>query len=139
MEQFKELDLDDFEVSECKDKKRLVSTGGFSIIHSKNGNRVILNANKVLSYFPQQDSVQIAYSDKYLAVADFISDDNTNYMLNKIGKNGVIYNTALVHEIVRRYELDFSSCTSQTFQVYNVQEMDNGTVVFIDMKPNEEA
>ncbi|WP_337019534.1 hypothetical protein [Oceanobacillus massiliensis] len=139
MEQLTKLNLGDFESSVCEDKRRSVSAGGFSVIHSNNGNRVILNEKKVLHYLAEQDAVQIAYSAKYLAVANFISENNTDYTLSKSGKNGVIYNSELVKEIVERYDLDFSDRTSQTFPVYEAQEMESGTVVFIDMKPDEEA
>jgi hypothetical protein len=127
------LNLDDFVASTCTDTTRTVGTGGMSVVNSSNGKRVSLNA-AILNELSHQNSVQISYTDDFVAIANYIGESNTDYSISKNGKNGVIYNTALVSELVEHFHLDYSNRTSITFPIMDVQENENGNVVFINMK-----
>lgn len=135
MSKFMVPNLEEFIASTCTDTTRAVGAGGLSIVNSSNGKRVTLNA-AILSKLEHHDSVQFAYTDDYIAIANYLGESNTDYSLSKNGKGGVIYNTALVNEIVNRFDLDYSNRTSITFPVMDVQESENGKVVFINMKPS---
>lgn len=128
-------DLNDFIPSTCTDTTRTVGAGGMSVINSSNGKRVTLNA-AILNELSHQDSIQFAYTDDFVAISNYLGASNTNYSLSKNGKSGVIYNTALVNEIVNRFNLDYSNRTSITFPVMDVQENENGKVLYISMKPS---
>ncbi|SDQ06757.1 hypothetical protein [Virgibacillus salinus] len=133
----KELpDLDSFVGSNCTDTKRTSGTGGLTIVYSQNGKRLSLNST-ILDHLTDQSSVQIAYTETYMAIANFIAEINTNYTLGKNGKSGVIYNAALVKEIIGRYHLDFTNRTSITFPIFEVQEIEGEKVIYIKMKPND--
>jgi hypothetical protein len=129
-------DLADFVASKCTDTTRTVGSGGMSIVYSSNGKRLTLNAI-ILNHFRHQKTVQIAYADDFIAIANYMGESNTNYAVGKSGKNGVIYNAALVKEIVNRFRLDFSSRTSMTFPVFDVQGQGNETTVYIQMKSSD--
>lgn len=130
------LDITTFEASTCSDINRFVGSGGLTIVFSNNGKRASMN-DATLGKFPHQDSVQFAYSDDVIAIANYIGETNTDYKLNKSGKNGVIYNASLVKEIVDRYHLDFSNRTSLTFPIMDIQEAEDGTIVYVNMNPTK--
>ncbi|NYF23567.1 hypothetical protein [Sporosarcina sp. JAI121] len=125
--------LTDFEASQCTDTTRAASSGGMSIVNSVNGKRLTLNAI-ILDSLSHPDSIQIAYTEGVIAIAKNLGDKHTDYKLSKSGKMSVIYNTALVKEIVERYELDYSERTSLTFPVLETDENDGEVIVFIQMK-----
>lgn len=129
-------ELDNFTPSQCKNKNRVTGTGGISIVDSSNGKRVRFNAS-MLSNFSSQTTIQVAYSENLLAIASNLGNSHTNYKLSKSGKNGVIYNAALVKEIVEKFELDFTNRTSRTFPIFDIQEKDNELIVYINMKSSE--
>ncbi|SDM42742.1 hypothetical protein [Sediminibacillus halophilus] len=129
------LDVTKFEASTCTDKNRSVRKGGVTVVYSDNGKRLSLNTS-ILEQLSDLTSVQIAYSDKLIAIANYLGESNTNYALKKNGKSNAIYNAVLVKEIIERYNLDYSNRTSLTFPVYKVQETDKGKVVYIDMNPS---
>lgn len=124
--------LEELVASTCTDTTRAVGTGGMSVVNSQNGKRVTLNS-AILSELEHRDSVQIAYTDDFIAIANYLGESNTDYSLGKSGKGGVIYNSALVQEIVTRFDLDYSDRTSITFSIADVLEGENGKVVFIGM------
>lgn len=126
-------DVNEFIPSTCIDTNRTIGTGGISVVYSSNGKRLTLNA-AILKHFSNKESVQIAYNDSLLAIATFLGDEHTDYVFSKSGKNGVIYNAALVKEIVSQFHLDFSNRTSITFPVYELQEQENEKIVIINMK-----
>ncbi|WP_117161418.1 hypothetical protein [Paraliobacillus sp. X-1268] len=128
------LDLAEFEASNCIDTIRPGTSGGLNVVYSKNGKRLSLNA-AILTQLSNQSTVQIAYSENHIAIANYIGDKNTNYTLKQQGKNGAIYNAALVKEIIERYQLDFSNRTSLTFPVFEVQDKDDEMIVYINMRP----
>ncbi|NRD77318.1 hypothetical protein HPT25_07375 [Bacillus sp. BRMEA1] len=125
--------LDEFVASTCTDTTRTTGAGGLSIVYSNNGKRLTLSS-AILNELSHQDSVQIAYTDDYIAIANYLGEAHTNYSLSKNKNSGVIYNTALVNEIVHRFDLDYSDRTSITFPVISVQESDSGNVVFIGVQ-----
>lgn len=128
--------IDEFVASKCTDNIRRVGTGGISIVYSSNGKRLTLNAS-ILNQLSSPESVQIAYTDDFIAIANHIGETNTNYTLSRNGKSGVIYNAALIKEIINRYHLDFSSRTSMTFPVFEVQEKGDEKIFFINIKTPE--
>lgn len=125
--------LEDFVASSCTDTTRAVGAGGMSVVNSSNGKRITLNA-AILNELTHRDSVQIAYTDDFIAIANYLGVSNTDYSLGKSGKGGVIYNSALVQEIVTRFDLDYFERTSITFPIAEIQEGENGKVVFIGMR-----
>ncbi|MGJ9385238.1 hypothetical protein [Salipaludibacillus sp. CF4.18] len=131
------LDVKTFKGSTHPDSTRANGGGGFSLIYSNNGKRAVLNAS-FLDMLSHPTTVQFAYSDDVLAIGTYLDERNTNYTLRKSGKNGAIYNAALVKELIDQYELDFSERTSLTFPIMKTQELDNEVIVFINMKPEVE-
>lgn len=125
--------LDEFVASTCTDTTRALGSGGMSVVNSSNGKRVTLSS-AILNELEHRNSVQIAYTDDFIAIANYLGESNTDYSLGKSGKGGVIYNSALVYEIVTRFDLDYSDRTSITFPIAEIQEDENGKVVFIGMR-----
>lgn len=142
MTQNSDLDIENFEPSDAPNTKRTKGTqnGGLSVVCTeKHGNRIGLNQAHILDYLSDPDRIQISFSDRYVAIGTYISEENPTYNIGRSGKNGVLYNSGLVRKIVRRFDLDFSERSSRTYPVFEIQEYDTGNIVFIDMLPEEDT
>lgn len=127
----------DFEASTCGVNSRASGKGGLSIVNCSNGKRITLNAT-VLKRISNPTSIQIAYSDEFIAISSFFGENHTNYPLKSSGTSAVIYNSTLVKEITERYELDFTNRTSLTFSLIVEDEQADQQIIYIKMKSGEE-
>lgn len=129
--------IEKFEASTCEVKIRTSGKGGLSLVCSSNGKRLTLS-KVFLESLSAPESIQIAYSEDFMAISPNFGEAHTDYLLKKGGDHAVIYNAALVKEIVDRFELDFSIRTSMTFSNFHVEENEGQPIIYIKMRSEKE-
>lgn len=128
--------LEDFKPLNFTQQKRDSEKKAISLVYAKTGKRVTL-LKDLLEHLPLgTDSVQIGYSDECLLISNYIDDNYTSYKLNSLGKNQAVYSSALIHSIVNRYELDYSTCSSLSFPIKKVIKEENKVLIVIDIISN---
>ncbi|MCM3625640.1 hypothetical protein M4D70_26085 [Brevibacillus borstelensis] len=94
---------------------RTAGAGVISIIKTtKNGNRITL-ASEVNQEIGEPERVQIAFTEREIAIAEELPNNDNYFMVKKQKSKGVIYSASLVKEITERFGLDFSDKVSITF------------------------
>lgn len=122
------FNLERFTASTCNDTPLRGKRGGLSIVSSNVSNRIGLS-KAIQKSLPNLDAVQIGYADEFLAISNHLGEEHTDYTLCNSGNNKVIYNTALVNEIIDQFSLCYSDRTSRTFPIAHVEN----NVVYIQM------
>lgn len=128
--------LEKFKPLNCTQKKRATIKGGLSVVCAATGKRVTLSKVLFDKLPPDTDSIQIGYSNDCLLISNYISEDYMSYKLNQLGNYKSVYNSALVQKIVTNYKLDFSNNSSISFPIKEVVNLENGTLILVDMISN---
>lgn len=108
------------------------SVKSFSIVNSNNGKRVAFSLS-LLEELSSPKTLEFATDTKNrkLYVAENLGGNFKSQEI-KYGGKGIIYNSTLVEEITKAFELDFSNKTSVSFRDIDVDEdEDTGEKVII--------
>lgn len=82
---------------------------GIRVINCKSGKRLEIS-KKILSTLGNPNEISFLYTNKLLILA---TSDEPGFLL-KGRKHNIVYSSALVAEIAKRFSLDFSDCTCIT-------------------------
>lgn len=121
----------DFEKSQkfnAKSNSRTTTKSNLTIVCSSKCKRIEIS-KELHNYFDNYDKIGFSFDDKSSVLYVFADDEGIPV---KTAKNkAVIYNAALVAEIIERFSLDFEERTSISFERYDVLEDDERVVYFI--------
>lgn len=129
-----EDELMDFISNEVGNFNNISSRGSafISIVKSENGTRLVINkdTNQKLGY---PNEIYIGYKDEYLMLFN-AENLNVNKLSVKQNKSKVnIYNTKLVNEVIKHFNLDFSNITSKSF-AEGYFENKSRTILYVKLK-----
>ncbi|GGJ76739.1 hypothetical protein GGR02_002891 [Anoxybacillus voinovskiensis] len=128
--------LEGFKPANALHEQRAPKTGAgaLSIVFTpRNGKRFVI-ARHVIENLGNPETVQVAYSDHAIAIAEYIGEEFTNYVLKASGSKRVIYSAHLVELLIECCELDFSNRTTITFSDVSYQTHNGKKVAIISMK-----
>lgn len=111
------IDIEELnEVEEVKGSVRKKSKGGFGIINTSKVKRITLT-KKIYSKLKEPEAVQVALLDEIVLIGEEIPNCKESHLLRQTSNGGgvCIYCAELVKAITKKYQLDFSDCSSITF------------------------
>lgn len=120
----------DFEKSQkfnAKCNSRTTIKSNLTIVCSSKCKRIEIS-KELHNYFDNYEKIGFSFDDKSSVLYVYADDEGIPV---KTAKNkAVIYNAALVAEIIDRFSLDFQERTSISFERYDVLEDDERVVFF---------
>ncbi|MCH4198716.1 MAG: hypothetical protein LKF87_13795 [Clostridium tyrobutyricum] len=135
----KNIDIDDILKSatqaKSKDITRSIGTAGvMSIVNARTGSRFTFS-NVFLEKIGNPEEIEISYDEieKTIIVGQSLGNENS-YKLRRSGNKRIIYCKALVEEISKAMELEFSNRTSITFQEAEYIKNGENTIAVIKSK-----
>lgn len=133
------IDIDDILKSatqaKSKDITRSIGRAGvMSIVNAITGSRFTFS-NVFLEKIGNPEEIEISYNEieKTIIVGQSLGNENS-YKLRRSDNKRIIYCKALVEEISKALELDFSSRTSITFQKAEYVNNDEDTIAIIKLR-----
>lgn len=123
----------DFEKSNkftAKGNSRTTAKSNLTIVCSDKCKRIELS-KELHNYFDNYDKFNFSSDDNSEVLYVYADDEGIPVKVTK--NKAVIYNAALVTEIIERFSLDFEERTSISFERYEVLE-DDERVVFFKIK-----
>lgn len=106
-------------------------TGAVTIVMTPdNGNRITISA-AIMAALGNPDTVQVQIGSDTVAIATEFANPSSSYNIRKTGKKGVIYNAALVREVVKALSLDFSDRTTVTLYQFKIFDNDGNPVAVV--------
>lgn len=121
----------DFEKSQkfnAKNNGKTTTKSNLTIVCSSKCKRIEIS-KELHDYFDNYEKIGFSFDDKASVLYVYADDEGIPV---KTAKNkAVIYNAALVTEIIEKFSLDFEERTSISFERYNVLEDDERVVYFI--------
>ncbi len=117
-------------------------TGVITIVNSKKNGRRIEFLPQLCELLSIDEDVQLAFDENSLVVIPMTEEpEYPVFQLKKSGNKKVIYNTALVEEIIKQLKLDYSNCVSKTLDNVKIENWDEVDIAIIsgsDTKGGEE-
>lgn len=116
--------MNNIEVIDTSKAKVSNAVKSISIVNSDNGKRVSLS-NSLLAELDYPDSLQFAgdATGKVLYIANDLGGTQKHQNV-KYGKNGIIYNSALVQKLTDMFSIDYTDRTSATFSNIEIDKDD---------------
>lgn len=133
--ELEELELDLFlpSMSTPVSKVTSVSKGLVSIIYAKTGKRITFDSS-LIEDLGLDETLQVGYDHKQLLLGVNLSPQYKNRKLKKQGKKYVLYDSALIQELIQNFNLDYSGVTSQTFDDVTYKKHQGSKVALITIK-----
>lgn len=100
----------------------------------KNGNRRIAVAKEVLINIGNPEQVQVGIMPEGLAIGEKLPIEAHIFPVRALGAKKVLYAGALVSELTKEFNLDYSQRTSITFQEVVYDEVNGSKIALIVMK-----
>lgn len=120
----------DFEKSQkfnAKSNSRTTTKSNLTIVCSSKCKRIEIS-KELHDYFDNYEKIGFSFDDESSVLYVYADDEGIPV---KTAKNkAVIYNAALVSEIIEKFSLDFQERTSISFERYEVLEDDERVVFF---------
>lgn len=120
----------DFEKSQkfnAKSNSRTTAKSNLTIVCSSKCKRIEIS-KELHDYFDNYEKIGFSFDDESSVLYVYADDEGIPV---KTAKNkAVIYNAALVSEIIEKFSLDFQERTSISFERYEVLEDDERVVFF---------
>lgn len=133
--ELEELELDLFlpSMSTPVSKVTSVSKGLVSIIYAKTGKRIIFEPT-LIEELGLEETIQVGYNDCHLLLGSNLSPQYKNRKLKKQGKKYVLYDAALIQELIKNFNLDYTGVTSRTFDDVIYKQHQGSKVALITIK-----
>lgn len=133
--ELEELELDLFlpSMSTPVSKVTSVSKGLVSIIYAKTGKRIIFDPT-LIEDLGLEETIQVGYNDCHLLLGSNLSSQYKNRKLKKQGKKYVLYDAALIQELIKNFNLDYTDVTSRTFDDVIYKQHQGSKVALITIK-----
>ncbi|MCM3625509.1 hypothetical protein M4D70_25360 [Brevibacillus borstelensis] len=130
-----ETGLSDFSPSSSNGASPRTSGAGVaSVIKTpKNGNRMT-KSKELMEKLGFPERVQISFTDREIAIAEELPNNDNYFTVKKQKSKGVIYSASLVKEITERFGLDFSDKVSITFHKVRYVQSGQKTVAIITVQ-----
>ena len=129
-----ELSLDEFIPAVSKPiTKTTVSKGLVSIIYAKTGKRIVFDQTFVEDLGVDK-TLQIGYNDCHLLLGSNLSPSYKDRTLRKQGSKYVLYDSALIQELISNFNLDYTGVTSKTFNQVTYKQCQGNKVALITIK-----
>lgn len=129
-----ELSLDEFMPAVSKPiTKTTVSKGLVSIIYAKTGKRIVFDQTFVED-LGVDETLQIGYNDCHLLLGSNLSPSYKDRTLRKQGAKYVLYDSALIQELISNFNLDYTGVTSKTFNQVTYKQCQGNKVALITIK-----
>ena len=120
----------DFEKSQkfnAKSNSRTTTKSNLTIVCSSKCKRIEIS-KELHDYFDNYDKIGFSFFVKSSVLYVFADDEGIPVKTTK--NKAVIYNAALVSEIIEKFSLDFQERTSISFERYEVLEDDERIIFF---------
>ena len=111
------MDFSRKEMAKAKATQKLIPNAGvLTMINSENnGKRATFN-HKEQQWLNHPNTIQVGFLDNYLLLGAHLDPEATSYTVKKQGAKAVLYNKALVEEIIERFDIKFTeNKVSKTF------------------------
>ena len=105
------ISLDSMKQTIAKESSISAREGGISFVYHKNGKRIVIS-KRILEIMNHPQKIAVGLLNDYLIL---LPDDENGYSLKTIGKQSVIYNSALIKEILDYFNIDYSKNICMTF------------------------
>ena len=103
--------------------KKLTFTGthsrspiSFSIVNTEDSGKRIKLSKGLLNQLSDPDSIEILINEDDTGIIVFPSDDG-----QRLSKGNILYNSELITTITEKFKLDFSECTSHSFDKISIK------------------
>lgn len=100
----------------------------------KNGNKRMSLASKLLIAIGNPKEIEVGIMPNGIAIAEKLPIEANMFTVKELGAKKVIYAGALVKEITKEFNLDYSQRTSITFQKVIYDEVKGYKIALIKMK-----
>lgn len=133
--ELEELELELFfpAMSKPVSKVTSVSKGMVTIIYAKTGKRMIFDPT-LIEDLGLKETIQVGYNDCHLLLGSNLSPQYKNRQLKKQGKKYVLYDAALIQELIKNFNLDYNNITSRTFDDVIYKQHQGSKVALITIK-----
>ncbi len=133
--ELEELELDLFLPSRSTPVSKVtsVSNGLVSIIYAKTGKRITFDPT-LIEDLGLEETLQVGYNDCHLLLGSNLSPQYKNRKLKKQGKKYVLYDSALIQELISHFKLDYTDVTSKTFNQVTYKQCQGNKVALITIK-----
>ena len=134
------IDIDSLnEVEEVKGSVCKKSKGGFGVINTSRVKRVTLT-KKIYGKLKEPKVVQVALLDEEVLIGEVIPNCKESHMVRQTSNGGgvCIYCAELVKAITKKYQLDFSDCSSMTFSDIEYCRQDGKRIAVVHMVEEDE-
>lgn len=98
-----------------------------TLVFAKTGKRIELS-NEVFDLLGNAEHIKFSFNEKERLLAVLADKNGSAAKSNK--SKAIIYNSALVREIIEKFSIDFSNRTSVSFDNYETLDGIENTVVF---------
>ena len=107
--------------------------GAISIVNANTGSRITI-ARECYSAIGNPVKVQFALNDNSLIVGEKVLNNNNDFNIKGNNGKAIIYSSALVKEITKHFNLDFSNRTSITFSDVQYSNADDVQIMIVKIK-----
>lgn len=129
------LDLDLFVPSRSipVSKSSSVGKGLVSIIWAPSGKRITFDQS-LIHDLGINETIQIGYNENQLLLAADLGTTYKNRKLKQQKSKSVLYDTALIKELIKQFNLDYQDVTSRTFDEVSFKQVQGSKVALITIK-----
>lgn len=130
-----ELVLDSFTPSTSTpiSKVEQVTKGIVSIIFAKTGKRITFD-HSLIDDLGLDGTIQVGYNDRQLLLGSNLDSQYQNRTFRKQGAKYVLYDAALIKELIKHFNLDYNNVTSRTFDDVMYKQHQGRKVALITIK-----
>lgn len=130
-----ELRLDTFisSTSSPVSKSSSVEKGVLSIIFAPTGKRITFDQS-LINDLGIDNIIQIGYNDSQLLIGSNLGSQYKNRKLKKQKLKSVLYDAALIKELIKQFTLDYKDVTSRTFDEVSFKQVQGNKVALITIQ-----
>jgi hypothetical protein len=127
------IEIDTSKFSSAKSKAS-GDAGSISIVNTTDNGKRFVGSKDFMGKINNPEKLQFAFDDTRILIGECIPDNNNSFKIRKSGKKFIIYAAELVNEITEHFGLDFSSCTSLTFNDVEYSAIGDYPVALVKVK-----
>lgn len=110
-----------------------VTKGLVSIIYAKTGKRITFDQS-LIDTLGLDEIIQVGYNDHQLLLGSNLDLQYQNRYFRKQGTKYVLYDAALIQELIKHFNLDYNNVTSHTFDDVIYKQYQGNKVALITIK-----
>lgn len=113
--------------------RALATSGGFSIVKARTGNRITLS-KQGYEYLGKPNTMKFSFNDTSLIIGGKLPNNNNAFNVKDSNGKAIVYSIPLVTEIAKAFELDFSNRTSMTFGDIQHTKNEDSPIIIVKIK-----